>query len=288
MKLTRIGLALLALSCLAAGVPEKLAAGKGRFVFTDWAGPELPVWYYAPVLLTPMTPVVFVMHGAQRNADDYRDQWVDLAERYAFLLLVPEFSVRDFPDREGYNFGNVLNKQGAPNPRSVWGYTAIEGVFEQARRAAGVTTDRYFIYGHSAGSQFVHRMLYFAPEARARKIVAANAGAYMLPDFEHAFPYGLKGSGLTEEDLRRALQTPAVILLGEADVDPNHHSIPKAPEAMAQGLHRFARGLGYFKAASEQSVRLGVPFGWKIVTAPGVGHSNAAMAAFAAAQIFRP
>ena len=77
-----------------------------------------------------------------------------------------------------------------------------------------------------------------------------------------------------------------VVLLGEADIDPNHDSIPNAPEARAQGLHRFSRGLNYFKVASEQAVRLGVPFGWKIATAPGVGHSNTDMAAFAAAQLF--
>jgi poly(3-hydroxybutyrate) depolymerase len=286
MRLRLLILALLAFTSSTFAAPEKLAAGKGRFDFKDWDGPALPVWYHAPKSLKPTSPVLFVMHGQGRNGDEYRDQWSELAEKYGFLLLVPTFAVADFPERAGYNFGNVFTTDGRRRPASQWGYTAIERIFDHAKAAAGLTTPTYVIYGHSAGAQFVHRMPFFLPAARVTKLVPANAGAYMLPDFEHAFPYGLKDSGITEADLKAGLQKPVVVLLGEADMDPNHKSIPKAPEAMTQGLHRFARGLNYFKLASEQAVRLGVPFGWKIATAPGVGHSNTNMAAFAADQLF--
>jgi hypothetical protein len=67
---------------------------------------------------------------------------------------------------------------------------------------------------------------------------------------------------------------------------PIRRPIPTAPEAQAQGLHRFSRGLYYFMFASEEAIRRGVPFGWKLATAPGVGHSYTDMAAFAAAQLF--
>lgn len=266
--------------------PEKLAVGKGRFDFTNWDGPALPVWYHTPKSLSSTTPVLFVLHGQGRNGDEYRDQWSDLAEKYGFLLVVPTFSDQDFPERAGYNFGNVFTSDGQRRPQSQWGYTAIERIFDHVKEAAGLRAPTYVIYGHSAGAQFVHRMPFFLPSARVTKLVPANAGAYMLPSFEHAFPYGLKGSGISEADLKAALQKPIVVLLGEADLDPNHKSIPKAPEAMTQGLHRFSRGLNYFKWASEQAVRLGVPFGWKIATAPGVDHSNTKMAAFAAEQLF--
>ena len=219
--------------------PEKLAAGKGRFDFNAWDGPVLPVWYYTPKSLTAETPVLFVLHGLNRNGDEYRDQWIESAERYGFVLVVPTFSKRDFPDRAGYNFGNVFTEDGKRRPVSQWGYTAIERIFDHVRQAATLSATTYLIYGHSAGAQFVHRMPYFLPTARVGKIVSANAGAYMLPSFQHDFPYGLKGSGVTETDLQSALQKPVVVLLGEADTDPKHESIPNAPEAKAQGLHRF-------------------------------------------------
>lgn len=110
----------------------------------------------------------------------------------------------------------------------------------------------------------------------------------MLPDFKTAHPYGLGGSGVTPADLKTALTRPVLVLLGEADIDPNHRPMPRTPEANAQGLHRFSRGLNYFRLATEQTVRLGVPFGWKIATVPGVAHSNTLMAPAAAAHFFGP
>ena len=226
------------------------------------------------------------MHGQARDGDAYRDQWSALAARYNFLLLVPTFGNRDFPGFESYNYGNVIGPDGRRRPAEQWCFTAIERLFDHVKATAGFTTPTYFIYGHSAGAQFVHRLFFFLPEARAARVVSANAGAYMMPDFTVAHPYGLKDSGVTEADLKTALRRPVLVLLGEADMDPNHRPMPRTPEANLQGLHRFSRGLNYFRQASEATVRLGVPFGWKIATVPGVAHSNTLMAPHAAAHLF--
>lgn len=269
-----------------AATPLAFAPGKGRLSFSDWAGPALPIWYHAPAKITPDTKIVFVMHGMARNGDEYRDQWSDLAAKYGFLLLVPTFGNADFPGFESFNYGNVIGPDGRRRPQEQWAFTAIERIFDQVRGSTGITAPRYYIYGHSAGAQFVHRLFFFLPNARAGKLISANAGAYMLPDFATEHPYGLKGSGVSEADLKVALSRPVMVLLGEADMDPNHRPMPRTPEANAQGLHRFSRGLNYFKMASEQTVKLGVPFGWKIATVPGVAHSNTLMAPHAAAHFF--
>ena len=87
-------------------------------------------------------------------------------------------------------------------------------------------------------------------------------GRGSVSELQHdAHPYGLGGSGVTAADLKTALTRPVLVLLGEADIDPNHRPMPRTPEANAQGLHRFSRGLNYFRLATEQTVRLGVPFG---------------------------
>lgn len=265
---------------------ETLTAGDGRFRFSAWDGPALTVWYHAPATVTAVTPIVFVMHGQARNGDEYRDQWADLAQQYGFLLLVPTFSNADFPGFESYNYGNVIGPDGQRRPAAQWAFTAIERLFDYAKSITGITAPTYFIYGHSAGAQFVHRLFFFLPEARAARVISANAGAYMIPSFDIAHPYGLKGSGLTEADLKVALRRPVLVLLGEADMDPNHRPMPRTPEAMQQGIHRFSRGLNYFRVASEQTVRLGVPFGWKIATVPEVAHSNTLMAPHAARHLF--
>ncbi len=275
----------LASGILAAAEPL-VREGNGRFEFSAWGGPALPVYYHAPAEVKPTTPVLFVMHGMVRNGDEYRDQWADLARDFGFLLLVPTFSQRDFPDLDGYNHGNVIGPDGTRKPAEQWAFTAIEKLFDHVRERTGITTEKYSIYGHSAGAQFVHRLFFFLPHARAERVVSANAGVYLVPDFTIDHPYGLKGSGITVDDVKLALQRPVLVLLGEADMDPNHRPLPRTPGAMAQGIHRFSRGLNYFRVASELTVKLRVPFGWKLDTVPGVAHSNTHMAPDAAEHLY--
>ena len=50
-----------------------------QFKFDGWDGPELRVFVSRSPGLAADRPVVFVMHGMRRNADDYRNQWHELA-----------------------------------------------------------------------------------------------------------------------------------------------------------------------------------------------------------------
>src|SRR3546814_13949249 len=68
-----------------------------------------------------------------------------------------------------------------PLERRFWTYRAVEAVYEAARAAAVPLATGYRLYGHSAGAQFVHRMVSFMPEARIEAAVAANAGCYTMP-----------------------------------------------------------------------------------------------------------
>lgn len=257
---------------------EPAEAAKIQYLFKSWDGPALRVFATRPTGLAGDRPVVFVMHGRGRNADEYRDQWRDLAEQHDFLLIVPEFSEADFPGPERYNLGNVYDEDGETNPRSEWSYSAIEKIFDDARSRFGLSVSNYSIYGHSAGAQFVHRFIFHVPDARVDQIVAANAGWYTMPDFNVAFPYGLQGSVVRRVDLEKSLALPVTILLGKQDTDPNHPSLRRSPEAMEQGKHRFARGVAFFKVASELAVELSTPFNWKMGIVEGADHDNRLMA----------
>jgi poly(3-hydroxybutyrate) depolymerase len=269
-------LLLVGLAAVALGAPAQ--AAKVRYTFDGWAGSPLRVHATRPPGLAADRPVVIVMHGVQRNARDYRDQWHELALRHDFLLLVPEFSAADFPGSEGYNFGYQRDREGQPRPRDRWAYAALEPLFDDARRRFGVTTPRYALYGHSAGAQFVHRYLFFTPDARIARAVPANAGWYMMPDYATGYPYGLGGSAVTPEDLRRALALPVTVLLGERDTDPEHPSLRRTPEALRQGANRLERGQRFFATAQAQADRQGAPFAWRQVLVPGADHDNRLMA----------
>lgn len=249
-----------------------------RVLFDAWEGPALNVFLAFPDVLAADRPVVFVMHGVNRNADEYRDQWHDLAVQHDFLLVVPEFSQRDFPGSQSYNLGNVRNADGEPNPVTMWSYSAIEPIFDQLRERLGMSTGRYALYGHSAGAQYVHRFIFHVPDARVSRIISANAGWYMAPDFEVDYPYGLNGSVVSQGMLKAALSLPVTILLGEQDTDTADPNLRKKPEAMTQGAHRLDRGRYFFQAAQFRARELAVPFEWQLVLVPGAGHDNRQMA----------
>jgi ribulose 1,5-bisphosphate carboxylase large subunit-like protein len=52
--------------------------------------------------------------------------------------------------------------------------------FRTHREKTGHTTS--YLFGHSAGARYAHRMVEFVPEAKAKMVIAANSGWYTLPD----------------------------------------------------------------------------------------------------------
>lgn len=258
---------------------------RGRFVFSGWDGPPLPVWYQRPKTVTPATRVVIVMHGVNRDADRYRDEWSGLALSCDFIVIVPEFGNADFPGSAGYNTGFFADADGTLRPRRLWSFAAIEPLFDEVRRRMGTDAERYTLYGHSAGAQFVHRYVMFMPEARIERAITANAGWYTMPDPATPFPYGTKDAPITQEGLARALGKPLTVLLGTADTDTADPDLRRTAEANRQGPHRLARGQQFYAEGRDFAKRLETPFGWKLEFVPGVGHTNALMAKAAAKLI---
>lgn len=250
-------------------------------------GGAMTVWTYRPAGLEPTDRIVFVMHGVLRNADVYRDNWIRHAQQHRFLLVVPEMTRAQFPGDAGYNFGNMVERQGgAPKPPEQWAWRSIEKIFDAVRFATGSRRETYSIFGHSAGAQFVHRLVTYADNPRIDAAIAANAGWYTLPVFSETFPYGLTNSPATEERLKLNLQKPLVILLGDQDTASNDPNLRRDPVADKQGLHRLDRGQFFVRTGASEAARLGVPFGWKAEIVPGVGHNNDGMSNAAVRWLF--
>ena len=262
-----------------------ISSGAGRFDFRR-EGKTVPVWYFLPENAGPSTPILFVMHGVNRDADRYRNDWMPHAKAKYFIVIAPEFSNAEFPGNENYSLGGMKLNQKSAHPSKASSYSFLEPIFEEVKRLAGNRCESYRLYGHSAGAQFVHRYLYFMPKARVTSAVAANAGWWTVPDPAVDFPYGLRGSGISVTALKAMLQRKLTILLGTADTDPNDENLQRSPEAMVQGAHRFARGHTFFEAARKRAATLGIPLGWQLSTAPGIGHSDSGMAEFAIASLF--
>ena len=231
-------------------------------------------------------PLVIAMPGLTRNAIQTRDNWLDLAEQRGLLVVSPYLDAKRFPTRL-YQQGGVV---GEPD-RAKWLYNTIERLYDHLVAAGRAEPNGYILFGHSAGAQFVHRMVLAMPEARYRIAITANAGFYTLPTGAqeaggYPVPYSLDGTPITEADRAKALQRPMILMLGDQDIDPNHYQLNNSDGAKAQGPHRFARGQFFFAAAETEAKRLGVPFGWKKVIVPGVDHDNTRMARAAAEAIW--
>lgn len=268
--------------------PSEIPEGSGGFRFIDEDGRRaraITVWTYRPPNLSPSARVVFVMHGMNRDARRYRDQWQPHAEALGFLLLVPELG-ENFYSTRAYQRGNVVDDRGAPLPPREWTFGVVERVFDAARRDLRLRASTYAIYGHSAGAQFVHRLVLFAPDSRFSVAIAANSGWYTMPTFSTEFPYGLGGAPATNDTLRRALGKDLVVLIGEDDTDPTDEGLRTTERAQAQGRTRFDRAESFYRAAQEAAGRLRVPLRWRRIIVPDAAHSNRAMAE-AAARLLR-
>lgn len=276
--------------------------GFGELAFHTRRGARLVVRTYRPPTFDPRTGRLWiVMHGAKRDAGRYIRLAAPVADRYQVLAIAIEFSRAGHPSGDDYTLGVV--KRGRADARALaqkrwrapadYEYNEIERVFDAVRASLGGSQRRYYLFGHSAGAQFTHRLLTFVPCARVQAAVAANAGWYTLPDPDgnsHPFPYSLRNTPDPASYARAALSAPLTLLLGTEDTqgaqeDPN---VRETPGSMAQGPNRLVRGEHYFEAGQAVARRLGVDFGWQLRRVPGARHDAAEMIGSAGRLLFQP
>jgi pimeloyl-ACP methyl ester carboxylesterase len=259
-------------------------AAESKFSFDGWDGPDVPVRLYVPDDARPDTKIVIVMHGASRDAPRYYRDWKALGEKLGLIVVVPTFSQNKFKGSARYNLGHVFDPDtGERRVEEKWTFSAIEPLFDEVRRRVAGEQPDYVLYGHSAGSQFVHRFAYYKPDARVSRYVAANAGWYTLPVSDFDYPYGMSGSGIEESALSGIFAKPVIILLGKDDTEEDSGNLRNTTEARQQGPHRLARGLTMYRVAKARAEELGLPFNWQVFVIKGADHNNAKMTPAAAA-----
>lgn len=280
-------------ACSYGGLPARddrvITSGLGVFTFDGY--PPLKdrpvrVWYAAPP--DPSTAqILIVMHGVERDAEEYRADWRDQVDAHNVLVLVPEFSNEHYPGTDAYNLGNMTDENGNLQPREEWSFNVIEALFDHVVQELDSSAKDYALFGHSAGAQFVHRFVEFMPANRARVAVAANAGWYTVPDDNVKFPYGLRGAPAEPDRLEHAFASNLTILLGADDTDTESESLRRDDDADAQGTNRLDRGWNFYRTAQERAQRESLTFDWHLMVAPGIAHSHNNMAAVAAPLLLK-
>ncbi len=277
----------LSLCCFSNAAP-KIGEYSGDFVFEYKVGNKIKnikVYYYAPKELTQNSRIAFVLHGASRSGRGYRDEWKQHARKYNFLVLCPEFTKQDFPGWWTYNGGNIYDKQEKKyTPKEEWSFNVIEKLFDFVKEDRKMRVGTYGIFGHSAGTQFVHRMVLFMPEARFSVAIANGAGDYTHPTFEKTFSDGLRGTSATEQTVKQAFSKELIILMGKKDFVSK--TMPKSDDEMHK-WDRVWRAKIFYKTVKEEAKRLGVEHNWRFQFVPNADHNNPKHALFGSRFIAR-
>lgn len=254
---------------------EPLPVGPGRVECVGLTEPITLFTYKPPTYRDG--PLLVVCHGVGRNAEDYRNFAITMAERFGAIVVAPLFDAQRFPSVR-YQRGGLVGADGNAQPPGAWTYAFIPKIVAHVRELESQPALPYYLIGHSAGGQFLVRLAAFLPDGAAR-IVAANPGSLLFPVRDQKFGYGFGGlpAELSNDDvIRRYLAAPLTLYLGTGDNTPEH-SFDASPAGMVQGSHRLARGRAGFAAAEQLAKERGWAFNWRKVETAGIGHEAAFM-----------
>lgn len=215
------------------------------------------------------------------------------------LILSPHYSEEHYPMFWDYNLGGMLSdvtinraRTGFESFKIVrasrnWIFADFDRIFDDAVRHFDLSAETYDMFGHSAGGQILQRYALFSPGSKADRLVAANAGWYTVPDFNTAFPYGLKNAPASRARIRSSFKADLIIFLGELDnADETRGHLARNRHVDVQGLHRFARGNHFFQVSEKAARELGADFNWRLEHVPGIGHDYRGMSRAAARFLY--
>jgi pimeloyl-ACP methyl ester carboxylesterase len=221
-------------------------------------------------------PLVMVFHGVLRNADEYRDDSIQMGDRFRSLIVAPLFDSNSFP-KPMYQFGGIV-RDGKAIPRDEWTGEYINRITKEIRNREKRPDMPLYLIGHSGGGQFLVRTAAFV-QTDARRIVAANPGTQLFPNRMANFPFGFGGLPdelQSDERLKAYLAQPLTIYLGANDIERDEY-LDVTPAAEAQGQNRFERGQNAFAAAKKLAEDRQWKFGWSLVVAKDVEHDHTKM-----------
>jgi pimeloyl-ACP methyl ester carboxylesterase len=242
------------------------------------------VFYYVPTTGDIKDlPVLFVLSGAQRVGNGELNPWYRLAEKYGFVVINPQFT-KELYDSNAYQFGNVAVEKGSAklNKKSKWTYNIVEDLFDYYLKVTDSNVKGYYLFGHSAGGQFVHRLVMMLPDARYIKAVAANPSAWTTPladgltDSEgnvYGWPYSVKGTPSAKKKvLKKVLSRRLYVQIGTKDIQTK--SLDQSAGANAQGPRRYHRALKFYDICVETAKELGIECGFRLAVVEGTRHST--------------
>jgi poly(3-hydroxybutyrate) depolymerase len=245
----------------------------------------------------PAKNIIVLAHGmlgknqqAAMQAKTYAERWIPYAEQHGLIIIAPVF--------DDERFGNL--SQGYGGYRNLFGKHIgaddfVHQLVEQYRKQTRSGSNQFYLYGHSAGGQFVARYVVTHPE-RVIKAVISAAGRYSYPDDTVPWPYGAgllnkkinwdNGAVIRHERVSPQLLNYAraadkvQIVIGAADT--------KAQDKRAAhtGSNRIEFAYSWTAAMNNLARRYNMAANIRVHQVAAVGHDSAKLTATAATVLF--
>src|SRR5262245_31410161 len=222
---------------------------------------------YVPDSATAGAPALVSVHGISRNAHEQAVVFSNLCDQRGTVLVVPVFTAEQHKDYQR------LGRRRRGDRVDL----LLDRFLSEAASLCGADVAQVYMFGFSAGAQFVHRYLMAHPHRVARAAVAAS-GWYTFPDPARRYPYGIRpGRSLPGVDFNpeRFLRVPVEVLVGTDDIGVSN--LRRGPRIDAQqGTSRVERARNWVASMRAAATEFGLRPRVSLTEVPGIDHSFAA------------
>lgn len=142
---------------------------------------------YTPKTYDPARPcnLLVSVHGTDGRPDAYLSMGQATADRENCLVLAPYFDAFNFP------LYDMLNS----DVHGIRSDLRLLEIIDTLPQLASVIVDRFYLFGHSKGGQFVLRFVMAHPD-RILRAAACGFGNAIMPNENANFPMGMKPNAL--------------------------------------------------------------------------------------------
>ncbi|MGI6764289.1 MAG: hypothetical protein ACOX4S_03125 [Anaerovoracaceae bacterium] len=211
--------------------------------------------------------LVVLIHGTERRAQNYRDNFIDFAEKYHCIVLAPLFPAGIIEEGEldsykfikfhGIRFDHIL-------------LSMIDEMNEKYR----IYPDKFMLHGFSGGGHFVHRFYYLHPE----RLSALSIGAPgMITYLDENYPWHVGISDFEEQfgqsiDFEQLRKVKVQMVVGDQDVETWEINVKDGPLWM-DGVDKYGENrIQRLTGLKENYISKGISVRFDLV--PGVNHNG--------------
>ncbi len=213
-------------------------------------------------------PLIVVVHGTSRPAQQYRDAFAEFAEREQCIVLAPLFPAGLIEPGEMSNYKFIKF-------HDMRFDLILLAMVDEVAETYRIEHKRFLLHGFSGGGHFAHRFFYLHPQRLAAISIGAPGMVTLLDDTK---PWwvgvaDLKNVFDIELDLDAMRNVPVQMVVGGNDIETWEITIPEGgrwymPGVNDSGVTRIDRLTALRESFEQRDIAV------QFDTVPGVAHAG--------------